>query len=144
MTVSYTFCPDTTPGRTVGADLWHLVDWLHDSGAIVNPHPFRYFESFVGPTEGANGDGTGIRARCRCRCDRALGLHDAMEDADSDFTFFVKAIGGYIRVYDVNGTDMGAHLRYQTDRGHDVRATLHDAAVAAGLTFGLPSSARVG
>jgi hypothetical protein len=146
----FIFHPDThqlhvlprhdTRTHAVGADLWDLVDWLQDSGVIVNPHPFRYFESFVGPTEGANGDGRGIDFGQVAEAIRSLGLHDHEEDADSEFTFFVKAIGGYIRVYDVDGTVMGAHLRYQTNRGHDVRARLQAAAAAAGVDFGDPWS----
>ncbi|EWT01274.1 hypothetical protein N865_05630 [Intrasporangium oryzae NRRL B-24470] len=129
-----------TRTHAVGSNLWALVDWLQDSGVIVNPHPFRHFESFVGPTEGANGNGTGIDVDRVAEAITALGVHDAMEHADSEFTFFVRAIGGYISVYDVNGSEMGAHLRYQTDRGHDVRASLQRAVEAAGVTFGDPWS----
>ena len=107
---------------------------------IVNPHPFRYFESFTGPTQGVNGDGRGTEVGPVANAIASLELHDQVEHADSQFTFFVKAIGGYIRVYDVNGADMGAHLRYQTDRGHDVRTSIQDAAAAAGVTFGDPWS----
>lgn len=127
-----------TRTHAVGPDLWALVDWFQDSGVLVNPHPFRYFESELGPTEAVNGEAKGTDVVRVAEAIRSLGLHDAMEDADSQFTFFVKAIGGYVAVYDINGTDMGAHLRYQKDRSDSVRARIQETASTAGVTFGTP------
>jgi hypothetical protein len=124
----------------VGTDFWDVVAWFQDSGVLWRPHPFRYFESFVGPTEAANGRGNRADFGPMTEAIRSLGLHDAVEADEYECTFFVKAIGGYLSFQDTEVTDVNVHFRYQTDRSPDLRARIRDTAVAAGVTFWKPWS----
>lgn len=118
----------------VGGDVWDVVAWFQDSGVLWRPHSFRYFESFVGPTEAANGRGKRTDFGRMTEAVTSLGLHDAMEDNGHERTFFVKAIGGYLGFQDTEDTDVNVHFRYLTDRAPDVRTRIRDTAVAAGVT----------
>jgi hypothetical protein len=124
----------------VGSDVWDVVAWYQDSGVLWRPHPFRYFESFVGSIEAANGDGDRAGFGRVTEAIRALGLHDAVEDNGYECTYFVKAIGGYVSLRDSQDTDLYAHVRYQPDQSPGVRARIWDTAVAAGVTWGSPWS----
>lgn len=125
---------------SVGTDLWDVVAWFQDSGVLTRSHPFRYFESFAGSTEAANGVGTHGSFSEMTEAIRSLGLHDAVETDDHDCTFFVRAIGGSLSFHDAQVTDVNVHFRYRTDRAPDIRARIRETAVAAGVTFGQPWS----
>jgi len=130
----------------VGRDLHEVVGWWLDSGVLRRPRPFRFFESFVGPTEAANGVALRAGFARVSEAVRSLGLHDVEvtgedEDGRSDSrTFFVKAIGGFLSILDSRVTDLHVHFRYQTDHSPEVRAQLRESAVAAGVSFGRPWS----
>lgn len=124
----------------VGTDLWDVVAWFLDSGVPCHPHPFRYFESFVGPIEAANGRAEGADLDQMASAIRSLGLHDVEEEGVQQRTFFVKAIGGYISIQGPEGPDANIHLRYRTDLAPAVRARIWNAAVTAGVTFWKPWS----
>jgi len=109
-------------------------------GVLGRPHPFRYFESFVGPTEAANGRDNRADFGRTTDAIRSLGLHDVVEDDEYERTFFVKALGGHLSLQDTEETDVSVHFRYQTDRSTDVRARIRDTAVAAGVTWWAPWS----
>jgi hypothetical protein len=116
-----------------GTDIGDVVAWFLDSGVLMDPHPFRYFESLATPTEAVNGHGTHDDLGRMTEAIRSLGLHDAVEeDIEDERTFFVKAIGGYLRFLGPGYV----HFRYQRDRSPEVRAHIWEAAVAAGVTFG--------
>jgi hypothetical protein len=125
---------------SVGTDLRDVVAWFQDSGVLTLPHPFRYFESFAGPTEAVNGFGPHGDFSEMTGAVRALGLHDAMETAGDDCIFFVKAIGGYLSFQPNKEMDVNVHFSYRTDRAPDVRARIRDTAIAAGVAFGRPWS----
>ncbi|WP_427887290.1 SMI1/KNR4 family protein [Kribbella sp. GL6] len=117
----------------VGDDLWQVVDWFQGAGVLVRPHPFRYFESFVGPVEAANGAGEDpdrIRAAIE-----ALNLHNELEATEHDRTYFVKAIGGYISVFR-SGEQANVHLSYCPGKSPAVRTQLWEAVAAAGVEWG--------
>jgi hypothetical protein len=124
--------------HAVGGDLWDVVAWFQDSGVLWRPHPFRYFESFVGPTEAVNGRGPRADFGRMTEAITSLGLHDAVEDNEHERTFFVKAIGGYLSLQDPEHTDVNVHFRYLTDRAPGVRTRIRDTAVAAGVTTWSP------
>lgn len=123
---------------SVGSDLRDVVAWFQDSGVLMHPHPFRYFESFAGPTEAANGTGRRGGFTGMTEAISSLGLHDAVETGDRERVFFVKAIGGYLSFHDPEVSDVNVHLRYQADRAPDIRERIREAAVRAGVTFGQP------
>ncbi|GAA1573511.1 SMI1/KNR4 family protein [Kribbella karoonensis] len=117
----------------VGNDLWQAVAWFQTSGVLMRPHPFRYFEPFVGPVEAANGTGED-QDRIQAAIE-ALDLHNELEANDHDRTYFVKAIGGYISV-SRSGERANVHLKYCPDKSPAVRTQLWDAAAAAGVAWG--------
>lgn len=124
----------------VGTSIQDVVDWFQDSGVLWAPHPFRYFESSVGPTEAVNGRGNRAGFSRMVQAIRSLALHDAVEIDEHNCTFFVRAVGGYLRLQDTEVTDVNVHFRYQTNRSPDLRARIRDAAVRAGVTFWTPWS----
>jgi hypothetical protein len=130
----------------VGRDLHDVVEWWLDSGVLWRPSPFRFFESWVGPTEAANGVGNRAGFARVSAAVRSLGVHDvevtgADEDGRTDSrTFFLKAIGGSLSITDSRVTDLHVHFRYQADRSPEVRAQLRESAIAAGVSFGKPWS----
>lgn len=124
----------------VGTDLWDVVAWFLDSGIPFHSHPFRYFESFVGPIEAANGRAEGADLDQMASAIRSLGLHDVEEEGVQQRTFFVKAIGGYISIQGPEGPAANVHLRYRTDWAPAERARIWNAVLAAGVTLGKPWS----
>jgi hypothetical protein len=112
----------------VGSDVWDVVAWYQDSGVLWRPHPFRYFESFVGSIEAVNGDGNRAAFGRMTEAIRALDLHDAVEDNGYERTFFVKAIGGYLSLRHSEDTDVYAYFRCQPDRSPGVPARIWDTA----------------
>jgi hypothetical protein len=125
---------------SVGTDLWDVVAWFQDSGVLTYPHPFRYFESFAGPVEAVNGSGPDGNFREMTEAIKALGLHDFMETTRDHYSFFVRAIGGYVSFQPTGDMDVNVHFRYRADRAPDVRARIREAAIAAGVSFGHPWS----
>jgi hypothetical protein len=124
----------------VGTEMGDVVAWYQDSGILWRRHPFRYFESFVGPIAGANGEGNRLDLDRMIHAIRSLGLHDVEDAGEVDCTFFVKAIGGYLEFREGDARGVYVHIRYQTDRSPDVRERLWQTAVDAGVTFGQPWS----
>ncbi|WP_020391371.1 SMI1/KNR4 family protein [Kribbella catacumbae] len=125
---------------SVGTDLWDVVAWFQESGVLTRPHPFRYFESFAGPTEATNGQGRRGGFSQLAEAISSLGLHDAVETGDDECTFFVKAIGGYLSLQDPQASNVYAHFRYQPDRAADLRERIRQTAITTGVTFGAPWS----
>ena len=126
----------------MGSDVWDVVTWYQDSGVLYRPHPFRYFESFAGPVEAANGSGGRAGFGRMTEAVTSLGLHDVVEDDEDGRTLFVKAIGGYLSFHGIEDTDVYVHFRYRTDRSPDVRTRIWDTAAAAGVRWGPPWSMR--
>lgn len=124
----------------VGTHMTDVVAWFLDSGILIGPASFRYFEPFVGPTEAAIGGGSHTRFGEMVGAIRSLGLHNVEDGNDDSVTFFVKEIGGYLTLQDSSATDVYVHFRYRTDRSPEVREHIRQAAIAAGVTFHPPWS----
>ena len=124
----------------VGRDLVGVVAWWLDSGVMLRPRPFRFFESLLGPTGAVNGEGKRTNISRISEGIRSLDVHDVevTEEDEDDRTFFVRAIGGFLSVHATGPTDVYVHLRYQTDHSAEVRARLQETAVDAGVTFSEP------
>jgi hypothetical protein len=125
-----------------GTDLPEVVTWWLDSGVMLRPRPFRFFESLLGPTGAVNGEGNRTSLPRVSEAIRSLDAHDfeVTEEDEADRTFFVRAIGGFLSVQGSGPTDVYVHFRYQTDHSPEIRAQLQEAAVDAGVTFSEPWS----
>lgn len=125
---------------SVGTHMRDVVAWLLESGTLLPPTRFRYFESFVGPREAANGAGSHASIDQLAAAIRSLGVHDVEDQTEGSVTFFVKAISGYLTFTDYAETDIYTHFCYITDRSPEVRELIRETAVAAGVTFSSPWS----
>ncbi len=125
-----------------GSDLPEVVAWWLDSGVMLRPRPFRFFESPLGPTGAVNGKGDRTSLARVSEAIRSLQAHDVevAEEDEASRTFFVRAVGGFISVQGSGPTDVSVHFRYQTDRSPKMRAQLQEAAGGAGVTCSEPWS----
>jgi len=119
----------------VGTDLSDVVAWFQQHWSPGAAHPLRYFDAFVGSLEARNGRGNRAGLERITTAIRSLSLHDAEDSYDYGYTFFFKAIGGFLSFHDSQVTDVNVHLRYRTNQSPEVRERIRQTAAEAGVSF---------
>jgi hypothetical protein len=121
--------------HSVGTDMAEVIEWFLESGVLIRPSRTRYFESFRGPMEAANGACSLDDFSRAAESIRSLQVHDVEDRDEESCTFFVKAIGGLLTSSVGDGPEVYLHFRYRIDLRPEVREAIRSAATAAGAKF---------